>query len=132
MLKRVKEVGKIVDIRSQDLRLVISRLRGTVKYTQSIHVHLSQFSDIQPLTTPPASSPGMSSSLAQTITKGLPNPLRLSLTNVSRAAEEIRVAQVEFLSELEVNRDKVRAGLGEISTRGRSLVGSTTNFLGLH
>ena len=38
VLKRVKEVGNIIDARSQDLRLVISQLRGTVKNTQSTHI----------------------------------------------------------------------------------------------
>jgi hypothetical protein len=132
VLKRVKEVGKIVDVRSQDLHLAISRLRGTVKNIQSTYVHLSHFPDIQPLTTPPASSPGMSPSLAQMVARGLPNLLRLSTTNVFRAVEEIRVAQAEFLSELNMSGDKVRAALDELSSRGKSLVGSVTASLRLH
>ena len=89
---------------------------------------MSDFSGPQPLTTPPASSPGINPSLVQIITKGLRNPLRLSITNVPpHTVDEIRVVQAEFLSELEMNRDKVRAALSELSSRRKSLVGSVTD-----
>jgi len=130
--RRVKEAGDVVGIRSQDLRLSISRLRGTVKCTHAVCVHVPYYSDPQPLTTPPVPPPGMNPSIAQVITKGLPNPLCLSLTKTSHPAQEIQMAQAMFLRELEMSRDRVIAAFDKLSNRGMSQVGLVPGLSQLH
>jgi len=130
--KRVKEAGDVVGIRSQDLRLSISRLRGTVKYTQVVCIHAPYFLDHQPLTTPPTSSPGANPPVAQVIIKGLPNLSCPSVTKASYPARETQMVQATFLRELEMNRDKVKAALNKLSDRGTSLVGLMPGWLQLY